>query len=164
MIRSCFFTSVANNNKGIVNISGIEEELERVLDNYRLLDSKLPLLLSDSIYEISTVIMTQGNRIGLVHVRGNQEWTRQENTQGLGKMLNVYLFRKMSWKLLTLGDQVKYYLFSIFFTLNCYTYIQGNSISIRYLLEPSHLSDYLNTGIAYYYDNPDPNQYAMALL
>ena len=55
----------------MVNISRIEEKLERVLDNYRLLGSKLPSLLSDSIYEVSTIIITQGNRAGLVHVRGN---------------------------------------------------------------------------------------------
>jgi len=34
IIRGYFFASISNNNKGIVNISSIEEELERVLVNH----------------------------------------------------------------------------------------------------------------------------------
>jgi hypothetical protein len=34
MIRGYFFASISNNDKGIVNISSIEEELERVLVNH----------------------------------------------------------------------------------------------------------------------------------
>ena len=36
MFGSIFFTSLTHNDKGVVNISGIEEELERVLEPYKL--------------------------------------------------------------------------------------------------------------------------------
>ena len=36
IVGSCYFTSIAQNDKGVVNISGIEEELARVLQNHKL--------------------------------------------------------------------------------------------------------------------------------
>ena len=36
MVSHVFFTSIAQNDNGVINISGIEEELERVLNDCML--------------------------------------------------------------------------------------------------------------------------------
>ena len=38
MVSNVFFTAISQNNNGLIKISGIEEELERVLQNYKLSD------------------------------------------------------------------------------------------------------------------------------
>ena len=65
MVGSTYFTSVAQNDKGLVNISGIEEELEIALENYKLFnDTQYPALYGDEIYEISSVIVRQNRGQG----------------------------------------------------------------------------------------------------
>ena len=60
MVGSTYFTSV-----GLVNISGIEEELEIALENYKLFnDTQYPALYGDEIYEISSVIVRQNRGQG----------------------------------------------------------------------------------------------------
>jgi hypothetical protein len=59
MIGSAYFTSLAQNGKGfLANISGIEEEIERVLIDERLNNNQyFPALYADLIYEPSTTIV-----------------------------------------------------------------------------------------------------------
>ena len=57
MLGSIYTTSIAQNDKGVVNISGIAEELERVLANWKLHNNQLfPALYGDDIYELCSVI------------------------------------------------------------------------------------------------------------
>ena len=57
VLLGCSFTSIAQNDKGVVNISGIEEELARVLQNHKLVGEVYPVLYGDDIYETSEVIV-----------------------------------------------------------------------------------------------------------
>ena len=56
MLANIFLSSVAQNDKGIINISGLEEELERLLSNSVLQNGMLPALYANYIYNFSTVI------------------------------------------------------------------------------------------------------------
>jgi hypothetical protein len=61
MVGNVCFSSVAQNDKGVVNISGIEEELERILTPYKIQDEHgtefFSALYGDEIYELSSVIV-----------------------------------------------------------------------------------------------------------
>jgi hypothetical protein len=62
MVGNVYFSSVAQNDKGVVNISGIEEELlERILTPYKIQDEYgtdfFSALYGDEIYELSSVIV-----------------------------------------------------------------------------------------------------------
>ena len=102
----------------MVKISGIEEELERVLDNRQLLGSCLPSLLGDSIWEIRTVITTQNYEAGLIFSRGNVDHTSQENVWDTGKSLSTRLRRKLAWKMLQLGERAKQFFLRSFSPLH----------------------------------------------
>ena len=62
---SIFFISISNNDRGALNISGLEENLQELLTNYAI-DDKNSLLLStyaDRTYKASSIIITHiGNR------------------------------------------------------------------------------------------------------
>ena len=49
--------SISQNDLGVVNISGIVEELERVLGDHALTDGILPVIYGDDIYESCTTIL-----------------------------------------------------------------------------------------------------------
>ena len=61
MLGGIYTTSIAQNDKGVVNISGIAEELERVLRLWKINlphgSSIFPAVHGDDIYDISTVIV-----------------------------------------------------------------------------------------------------------
>jgi len=61
MLGAIYTTSTAQNDEGVVNISGIAEELERVLEPWKILipngGSIFPAVYGDDIYDISTVIV-----------------------------------------------------------------------------------------------------------
>jgi hypothetical protein len=54
MIGNAWCCSISHNDKGVVNLSGIEEELIRVLQPYRIANL-YPTLYADEIYEIRQV-------------------------------------------------------------------------------------------------------------
>ena len=47
MIANVFFTSISQNDNGLVNISGVENELERVLENHKLINNIYPAIYGD---------------------------------------------------------------------------------------------------------------------
>ena len=50
ILGNIFLTSVAQNDKGAIDISGLEEELERLLRYEFLTNGMLPALYADDIY------------------------------------------------------------------------------------------------------------------
>ena len=109
-----FFSSISHNDKGMVNISVIEEELEVILNNNQLPGGNLPCLHGDNMHEPSTVVVNHNNKQVFLHDRCDINRTSQDNIHGSVLMLNARLCRKNSWKLLALGERDKYHLFNIF--------------------------------------------------
>ena len=133
-----FFALVSHNDKGMVRIADIEEELERVLANHQIPGGQNPSLVGGSVHEISTVIIAQGDKEGLVHERVNQERASKESIQGLGKKMRARLGRKKSWKFISLSNRVNHQLLTVCFTLDFHFCARGNSVSSRHsLLLPS---------------------------
>ena len=60
MLANIFLSPVAQNDKGMINISGFKEELERLLSNSVLQNGMLPALYTDDIYNFLTVICKSG--------------------------------------------------------------------------------------------------------
>ena len=56
LLANIYITPIAQNDKGVINISGLEEELQRLLMPYRLSNGALPVLYGDNIYDPSTLI------------------------------------------------------------------------------------------------------------
>ena len=44
LLENIYINSVAQNDKGVINISGLEEELQRLLMPYRLSNDALPVI------------------------------------------------------------------------------------------------------------------------
>lgn len=57
LLANIYIPSVAQNGKGGINISGLEEERQWLLMPYRLTNGTLPVLYGDNIYTPSTVIV-----------------------------------------------------------------------------------------------------------
>ena len=56
LLGSIFLTSVTQNNNGVMNISGLEDELQYLLIPHHLTNGALSVLYADDIYYLSTVI------------------------------------------------------------------------------------------------------------
>ena len=115
MLGSTFFTSVAQNDKGVINISGLEEELQRLLMPHVLENGLLPVLYADDIYSPSTVIVKANGVSDLFHIRMNSARVDIEHEFGLTASLWKRLRVKHTWKLLKLGRYVNEHLFTILY-------------------------------------------------
>jgi hypothetical protein len=62
LIGNAWCCSVSQSDKGVVNLSGIEEELVRVLQPYKLGLLQFPTLYADEIFEVSQVINKQNGQ------------------------------------------------------------------------------------------------------
>ena len=59
---------------------------------------------------------------------------------------------------------IKYHLFTIFFTVNCYVHLRGSNVALKYFLTTSSLEEYLDKIAEYYYDSLIPKEYIMATI
>ena len=57
MLTNVYFKSLAQNDKGLIHITGLEEELGGLLEEARLPNGSYPVVYADDIYEGSTVII-----------------------------------------------------------------------------------------------------------
>ncbi len=94
MLGNAYFTSVAQNAKAVINISGLEEELERLLVPHALDNDILPALYADDIYEGSTVIVKKNGVDDIFHILMNAGRIDVEHEFGL----IVSLFKRLSVK------------------------------------------------------------------
>ncbi len=165
MYGSVFFASLAQNDKGVVNMSGIEEELERVLAPYKLHENTVfPALYGDQIYDISSVIVQSHGinddltfrlnaaRIDIEHLFGNtgNMWKRK--------------YVKHTWKLMKMKVNVREHLFALFFVSNILTCLRGNKTSTKYGFTREDLDLYLNVSLEHSYDGDDAHEVMMELL
>ena len=113
MIASVFFTSISQNDNGLVNISGVEYELERVLENYKLINNIYPAIYGDEIYISSTVLVKRNGANDLFHDRMTSARVDTEHCFGSTNSLFKRLVTKHTWKICKMGRYVKSHLFSI---------------------------------------------------
>ena len=143
MVDSLYFVSVIQNDKGALNTSVLEENLQQLLTPRAINDDvHLPDLYADAIYNPSIAITTRNGNAGLLHNRMDSSRESIEHLLGLGPLLNKRLSQKHTWKLLILGVRAKYHLFTIYFFVNCHTCFNHNKISLRYNLDPPDVNYY----------------------
>ena len=163
MIAYGYFHLVAQNDLRVVNISGIQEELEHVLASFQLLNHILPALYCDEIYQNSTVIVRHNGRqnklydclraarIDIEHFFGSvmQYWKR--------------LTTNHTWKLVQMKGEVREQLFAIFFMVNCLSSFNRNNTEVKYFLNAPTIDQYLN-GVDYSYDGDDADDFMIGHL
>jgi len=160
MVGSTYFTSVAQNDKGLVNISGIEEELEIALENYKLHnDTQYPALYGDEIYEISSVIVRRNRGQGTLFENLTSARIDIEHIFGSTAMLWKRLGVKHTWRILEMKNRIKEHLFSIFFMVNVYTCFRGNKTSTKFQFPPTRIEEYLSVDETDWYNGDDAHEY-----
>ena len=107
MLGSVYFSSVAQNDKGVINISGLEEELERLLLPTQLNNGTLPALYADDIYLPSTVIVKGNGQDGYFNSRMNSARVDVEHEFGLTAALFKRLSTKHTWHIMKLKTRVR---------------------------------------------------------
>ena len=164
MLGNIYLTSVAQNDKGVINISGLEEELERLLAPQILCNLMLPALYADDIYDYFTVICKSACDGSLFEIRMTSSRVDIEHEFGLTSSLFKQLMVKYSWKLLKLRGTVNQHLFAIFFMVNVYTCMRGNKTSKKYQMYPPSVDEYLNVGVKERYDGEDACEFMLDFL
>ena len=72
MVGHCWVHSIAQNDRGLINLSGLEEYMRNVLEPHRIGNLLLlPATYADSIYLASEVILVKGNNNGVYFDRMN---------------------------------------------------------------------------------------------
>jgi len=163
MVGNVYFSSVAQNDKGVVNISGIEEELERILTPYKIQDEHgtefFPALYGDEIYELSSVIVKRNGANDKLHDRLTSARIDIEHLFGVTASLFKRLSVKYTWKLVHMKHHVREHLFSIFFMVNCYSCFRGNKSATKYGLQSPTIGEYLNVNATHRYDGEEADEW-----
>ena len=144
MLGDIFLTSVAQNDKCVINISGLEKELELLLCDEFLTNGILPALYANDTYNYSTVICKPARDGSVSEHRMSSSRVDIEHEFGLTVSLFKILLVKHTWKLLKLRGSVNEHLFVIFLMVNIYTCLRGNKTSKKYQVYPPSLEEYLN--------------------
>ena len=115
MLANTFLVSVAQNNKGVANISSLEEDLERLLSHSGLQNGMLHAVYANDIYDYSTVVCKSASDGSVFKKRITPARVDIEHKFGLTSSLFKQLQVKYTWKLLKMYRCVNEHLFSIFF-------------------------------------------------
>lgn len=162
MIGNAWCCSVSHNDKGVVNLSGVEEELVRVLQPYKI-GLQFPTLYADEIYEISQVINKRNGQQSEYFKKMSRE--RQNIEHLFGATVNLWkrLTKKYTWKILSQKASAIKHVMSIWFMMNVYTCLNGNKVSVYYNVSPPSLDDYL-ANIPVFNGNPDEPDVVQAFM
>ena len=156
-LADLYFASVAQNDKGMVNISGLEPEIERVLQGHALdAVGTLPALYGDDIYEISSVIV---KIVGLGLFQSSMKNIRMDIEHTFGAVAGYFkrLSTAHTWHLLQMRDNVNAHLFATFFMTNVYSCLRENKTSKKYKLSTPTVAEYLNVDYTDWYDGHNKN-------
>ena len=115
LLTNIYITSVAQNDKCVINITGLEAELQRLLIPHRLTNGALPVLYADDIYDPSTVVSKSNGVKNILNLRMNSARVDIEHQFGLTASLFRRLSVKHTWKIIQMGGHVTDHLFSIFY-------------------------------------------------
>ena len=162
MLGSIYTTSLAQNDKGVVNISGIAEELERVLEPWKIPfgdGSVFPAVYGDDIYDVSSVIVKRVRGVQpLFHQRMTKSRIDIEHEFGLVSNLFKRVNTKHTWHIMSLKNAVDYHYCSIFLMVNIYTCMRENKTSAKYEVASPQVQDYLDVSRRDAYDGDDADQ------
>ena len=138
------FSSVSQNDRGVVNLSGIEVALRNALEQNRLVPhGEYPSALGDNIYQPSLVISNLSELEGEVKKGAKRIRVDIEHLFGMNTNLMKRLCMKHTWKLYQMKSQVQAHLFSIFFMVNIYTTLNWNKSSIKFDVNPPSIEEYI---------------------
>ena len=158
MMGHVFNCPVSHNDKGVLNMSGLEENMK---DKFPMLDACIayPSLYADDIYDPSLVIVIRGDPEECdkaFYQRCNMAREKIEHEFGAYaakfKLLRFYERHRI---LLYRKDLAKRFI-SLYFILNCYTCLNGNNTSCKFFTSPPTLEEYLS-GPHVPYDDDDEN-------
>lgn len=167
MLASIFTCSIAQNDKGVVNISGLNEELTRVLQPFPILGQVLASLYGDEIYEPAECISRRDNdneALKYFYKRMNKGRIDIEHRFGLDSNLWKCLNVKHTWHILKDKSHIHRQYFSIFFMTNVWTCMNENKTSVKYKLHAPSLQEYLNVTENDWYDGDDKDDLMIQFL
>lgn len=163
IIRSVYFCSIPNNDKGaVINLSGIEASIKRAFDEARLANRfSYPKMYGDEIFESSEVLYKANGQTDDFFLRLTS--TRGDNEHIFGLVSNLWKRScvKHTWMLMKMKKTVKAHLFSTFFMTNIYTCLKGNKTSTKYGFAPYSIDGYLNVTIKDGNDGDDQDEYML---
>jgi len=146
MFMHIFCTSLAQNDIGVLNISGIQIELRRLFieNDIRVGDGNFfPAIVGDDIYHPSDVLVKKGHEDTPYMRRLNGGREKVEHHFGLVTNIWDYLGIKRKTKLYKNGKHAQKRLLSIYFLTNCYTCFRGNTVSATFRMSPPTIEQYL---------------------
>ena len=166
MIGYAYVCAVSHNDKGVVNMCGIEENLKNVLDDYRVGPlNLLPSLYCDQIFEPSEVIVIRGDNVGVYFDKMTGCRTKQEHHFGTFTNLFAILTKKLKFKIFQNRGGIVKRLMSYWFMLNIHTCFNGNTVSSGMDMRPPSIDEYLDGAIPEYEGNLDvPDDIPLVLL
>ena len=156
MLGHVWFSSIAHNDKGTLNLSALEPELMNAFDNFRTDSNELPAFFGDEIYTPSQVLVKRNGQNGIFYERLTSTRTDIEHGFGLNSSLWKRLSMKNTWKILQMGEHIQAHLLSIFFMTNVYTCLRGNKTCTKFEFDAPSLDEYLDVNVNDYYVEQDP--------
>lgn len=148
MIGHAFVTSISHNDRGTLNISGVEEQLKLAFHNFRVGALNLyPAIYCDQIYVPSEVVLTRGNNNGEFFQRMNS--CRQKIEHHFAHLVGMFAIfsKKRKWQLFSTSGLMVKRIIDLFFLMNVYTCFNGNTVSTRLDMSPPTLDEYLGGNI-----------------
>ena len=162
MIGSVYFCSISNNDKGAINLSGLESALKQAFHHRRLADGiSYPKIYGDEIFDPSEVVCKANGQVNPFFNRLSS--TRGDNEHIFGLVSNLWKRSRVkhTWMIMKMRKSVKAHLFSIFFMTNLYSCIKGNKTSTKYRFIPYSLDEYLNVDASVGNDGYDLDEYML---
>lgn len=124
--------SVAQNDRGMINISGLEEYLRDILQPYRVGEATLPAVYGDGIYVPSEVVINRGDNNGLYFCRMNAVCEKIEHKFGLFTSIWKHLEQTYKLKILEKNGYILKRVIVYWFMTNVYTYQNESKVTIRF--------------------------------
>ena len=145
MICHAWIHSVAQNDRGMINLSGLEEYMRDILTDIRLGEGRmLPALFGDSIYMPSEVIIIKGDNDGIYFNKMNRLREKIEHEFGLFQSLWKHMTQIHTLRILRRNNRLHKRIMVYWLVTNIYTCFNGNTTSVRFNLRPPSVAEYLN--------------------
>ena len=143
MFGHIYVSTAAQNDRGILNLSGVQEALVSEFDRVglRIRGMWYPALGGDDIYSHSEVIISTHHGDVIRHPLKSAR-VRIEHHFGLVMSLWKLLMCRHKHKI-KYKDQFKKRLVVAHFLTNCYTCFRGNTVATSFGLEKPNIEDYL---------------------
>jgi hypothetical protein len=145
MFASSWCCSIAHNDKGVINLSGLEIEAKAAFENHRIGQGlEYPAMFGDNIYTTSEIVVKRNHMPGRFWEHLTELRTDIEHMFGLVSNLWKRLSNKHIWKLLRMKQQAMKHILTLFFLTNCYTCLHGNKTSKKFNFPNPSIEQYLD--------------------